>query len=77
MAILGFILPPQAPVAVLDGAGLIRPFPIIRSQVFMVSLLASAVSFVALRERAYRYSAAKALAWVTIKGSDTKDCDDD
>jgi hypothetical protein len=43
----------------------------------MVSLLASAVSFVAFRERAYRYSAAKALAWVTIKGSDTKDRDDD
>ena len=77
LAILGFILPLWAPVAALDGVGSIGPFPIIRSQVFMVSLLASAVSFVAFRERAYRYSAAKALAWVTIEGRDAKDRDDD
>ena len=77
LAILGFILPLWAPVAALDGVGSIGPFPIIRSQVFMVSLLASAVSFVAFRERAYRYSAAKALAWVTIEGNDAKDRDDD
>ena len=59
LAILAFILPLWAPVAALDGVGSIGPFPIIRSQVFMVSLLASAVSFVAFQERAYRYSAAK------------------
>ena len=70
LAILGFILPLWAPVASLDSVGSIGPFPIIRLQVFMVSLLASAVSFVAFRERAYRYSVARALAWVTIKGGD-------
>lgn len=68
LAVLAFILPFWDPVASLDGAGSIGPFPIIRSQVFMVSLLASAASFQAFRERAYRYTAAKTMAWVTIAG---------
>ena len=65
LAILALILPFWAPVVALDGVGSIGPFPIIRSQVFLVSLLASSVRFVAFWERAYRYSAAKALACVT------------
>ena len=77
LAVLAFILPFWTPVAALDGVGSIGPFPIIRSQVFMVSLLASAVSFAAFRERAYRYSSAKALAWVTIEGIDARNLDDD
>ena len=77
LAILALTLPYWVPVAALDGAGSIGPFPIIRSQVFMVSLLASAVSFVTFRERAYRYSTAMALAWVTIEGIDARDRDDD
>ena len=71
MAVLALILPFWAPVVALD-AGSIGPFPIIRSQVFMVSLLASAVSFQAFRDRAYRYAAAKAMAWVTIEEIDAK-----
>ena len=63
--------------AALDGAGSIGPFPIIRSQVFMVSILASAVSFQAFRERAYRYAASKALAWVTLEQIDARGRDDD
>jgi len=66
-AVLAFVLPLWAPVVALDGAGAIGPIPIIRSQAFMVSILAAAVSLVAFRERAYRYSAAKALAWVTVE----------
>ena len=77
LAVLAFILPFWAPVVALDGAGSIGPFPIIRTQVFLVSLLASAVSFVSFRERADRYSAAKALAWGTIEGIDERDRDDD
>ena len=50
---------------------------IIRSQVFLVSILASVVSFVAFRERAYRYSSAKALGWVTLEAIDKRDHDDD
>ncbi len=73
LAVLAFILPFWEPIAALDGAGSIGPFPIIRSQAFMVSLLASAVSFQAFRERSFRYSAAKALAWVTLEGIDAKD----
>ena len=77
LAVLAFILPFWAPVVALDGAGSIGPFPIIRSQVFLVSLLASAVSFQAFRERAYRYAAAKALAWVTMEEIDARDREHD
>ena len=76
LAVLAFILPFWAPIAGID-AGAIGPFPIIRSQTFMVSILASAVSFQAFRERAYRYAAAKALAWVTMEEIDARDRDDD
>ena len=71
LAVLAFTLPFWAPVIALD-AGSIGPFPIIRSQVFMVSLLASAVTFQSFRERAYRYAAAKALAWVTLEGVEAR-----
>ncbi len=77
LAVLAVILPFWAPVAALDGAGSIGPFPIIRSQVFMVALLASAVCFQAFRERAYRYAAAKTLAWVTIENLESRNRDDD
>ena len=77
LALLAFIIPFWAPVAALDGAGSIGPFPIIRSQAFMLSLLGSAVSFVAFRERAYRYAAATALAWITLEGIAAKGRDDD
>ncbi len=77
LAVLAFILPFWEPIAALDGAGSIGPFPIIRSQAFMVSLLASAVSFQAFRERAYRYAAAKTLAWVTIENLESRDREDD
>ena len=76
-AILALVLPFWGPVAALDGAGGIGPFPIIRSQAFLIGILAAAVSFVAFRDRAYRYAAAKALAWVTIEGIDAKRRDDD
>ena len=72
LAVLAFILPFWAPVAALDSVGSIGPFPIIRSQMFMVSLLASAVTLQAFRERSHRYAAAKALAWVTLEGVDAK-----
>ena len=72
LAVLAFGLLFWAPVVALDGAGSIGPFPIIRSQAFMVSLLASTVSFLAFRERAYRYAAAKALAWVTLEEIDAR-----
>ena len=77
LLVLAFILPFWAPVAALDTAGSIGPFPIIRSQMFMVSLLASAVTFQSFRERAYRYAAAKALAWVTLEGVEARKRDDD
>jgi hypothetical protein len=70
-AVLAIALPFWAPVGALDGVGgAIGPLPIIRTQAFLLGVLASAVCFVAFRERAYRYAAAKALAWVTMMGVD-------
>jgi len=75
-AVLAFVLPLWGPVAALDGAGAIGPLPIIRTQAFLLSILAAAVTFVAFRERAFRYAAAKALAWVTVEGLSQRDRDD-
>lgn len=68
-AALAVILPFWAPVGALDGVGgAIGPLPIIRAQAFLLAVLASAVCYIAFRERAFRYAAAKALAWVTLEG---------
>jgi hypothetical protein len=78
----GFILPSAAfaillplwePVQALDSAGAIGPFPIIRTQMFLLSILAAAVSFLAFRERSYRYAAAKLLAFATLEGDRTRE----
>jgi hypothetical protein len=67
-AAFALVLPFWAPVEALDAAGYIGPFPIIRTQLFLLSILAAAVSYVAFRERSYRYSAAKLLAFTTMVG---------
>ena len=77
LAVLGLCLPFWAPVVALDGAGSIGPFPIIRSQAFLVSILAAAVSYQAFRDRAYRYAASKALAWVTLEEIEARKSGDD
>lgn len=66
-AAFAVVLPLWEPIAALDGAGFIGPFPIIRTQLFLLSILAAAVCFVAFRERSYRYAAAKILAFVTLE----------
>ncbi len=65
-AAFALILPFWAPIAALDSAGTIGPFPIIRTQLFLLSLLAAAVSYVSFRERSYRYVAAQILAYTTL-----------
>ena len=76
-AALAIVLPFWTPVRALDGVGgAIGPLPIIRTQVFLLAVLAAAVCFVAFRERSYRYVAAKALAWVTLEGLDPTGDDD-
>ena len=67
-AAFAFVLPFWAPVGALDAEGFIGPFPIIRTQLFLLSILAAAVSYVAFRERTHRYSAAKLLAFATMEG---------
>ena len=78
----GFILPSVAfaillplwePVKALDASGAIGPFPIIRTQMFLLGILAASVSFVAFRERSYRYAAAKLLAFATVEGGREKE----
>lgn len=66
------ILPLWAPVAALDSQGTIGPLPIVRTQLFLLSVLASAVCFVAFRERTFRYSAAILLAYATLEGDHRK-----
>ena len=66
--VFAVLLPLWGPVAELDSAGAIGPFPIIRTQMFLLGLLAAAVSYVAFRERTYRYAAAVLLAFTTLGG---------
>jgi len=66
------ILPLWEPVRALDGVGAIGPLPIVRTQLFLLGILASAVCFVAFRERTFRYSAAKLLAYATLEGQRKK-----
>ena len=75
--IFALTLPFWEPMRALDGVGSIGPFPIIRSQLFMLSALAASVSYVAFRERAYRYAAARTLAYVTLESAEVEEEDDD
>jgi hypothetical protein len=68
LTVFAVLLPLWHPVASLDTAGSIGPFPIIRMQVFLLCALAAAVSYVAFRERSYRYAAAELLAFATLEG---------
>ncbi len=67
-AAFAIVLPLWEPVKALDSAGSIGPFPIIRTQLFLLAILAAAVSYVAFRERSYRYTAATFLAFATLEG---------
>lgn len=64
------ILPLWEPVRALDSQGTIGPFPIVRTQLFLLAVLASAVCFVAFRERTFRYAAAALQAYATIEGEE-------
>lgn len=66
-AAFAVILPLWAPIQALDAAGSIGPFPIIRTQLFLLGILAAAVCYVAFRERSFRYAAATALAYATLE----------
>jgi hypothetical protein len=66
------ILPLWGPVRALDVVGTIGPLPIVRTQLFLLGVLASAVCYVAFRERTFRYSAAKLLAFATVEGERKK-----
>ena len=66
------VLPLWEPVRALDSAGAIGPLPIIRTQLFLLSVLAAAICYVAFRERTFRYAAASLLAYATIEGERMK-----
>lgn len=66
------ILPLWAPVQALDGVGTIGPLPIVRTQLFLLSVLGAAVCYVAFRERTFRYSAAMLPAYATVEGERMK-----
>lgn len=66
------ILPLWAPVEALDQAGTIGPLPIVRTQLFLLSVLGAGICYVAFRERTFRYSAAMLLAYATVEGERRK-----
>lgn len=66
------VLPLWDPVVALDTAGAIGPFPIIRTQLFLLAVLAAAVCFVSFRERTHRYAAAQLIAYATLEGERAK-----
>ena len=66
------VLPLWEPVRALDAIGTIGPLPIVRTQLFLLGILASAVCYVAFRERTFRYSAGKLLAFATLEGEQMK-----
>ena len=66
------ILPLWEPVRALDSQGAIGPFPIIRAQLFLLSVLAAAICYAAFRERTFRYAAAMLLAYATVEGERQK-----
>jgi hypothetical protein len=62
------ILPLWEPVRALDSLGTIGPLPIVRTQLFLLAVLAAAMCYVAFRERTFRYAAATLLAYATVEG---------
>lgn len=66
------ILPLWEPVRALDSQGTIGPLPIVRTQLFLLSVLAAAVCYVAFRERTFRYAAAMLLAYATLEGEEKR-----
>lgn len=66
-AAFAVVLPLWGPAVALDAAGTIGPFPIIRTQLFLLSILAAAVCYLAFRERSYRYAAAQLMAFITLE----------
>ena len=67
-ALFAPVLPLWEPVRALDSAGAIGPLPIVRTQLFLLSVLGAAVCYVAFRERTFRYAAATLLAYATVEG---------
>jgi hypothetical protein len=64
--VLAICLPFWGPIITLE-AGYIGPFPLIGFQLFMLSVLFACVSFLAFRERSYRYIAAQIMAFMTLE----------
>jgi len=71
-AAFAIVLPLWEPIRALDAAGSIGPFPIIRTQLFLLGILAAAVCYVAFRERSFRYAAATALAYATLESGSSR-----
>ena len=66
------VLPLWGPVQALDSLGAIGPLPIVRTQLFLLSILAAAICYIAFRERTFRYVAAALLAYATVEGDQRK-----
>ena len=72
----GFVLPSLAialvipfwePVRLMDGARHVGPFSPIGLQLLLMALLVACVTFLAFRERAFRYAAARVMSFIALE----------
>ncbi len=61
------VLPWWEPVRLVEGAGRLGPFPVVGLQLSLLAILVACVTFLAFRERAFRYAAARVLSFVTLE----------
>jgi hypothetical protein len=73
----GFILPSAAlaaivpfwePIRLIEGARTVGPFSTIGLQLLLMGFLIASVTFLAFRERVFRYAAARVMSFVTGEG---------
>jgi len=62
------VLPWWEPIRLVEGAGRLGPFPVVGLQLSLLAILVACVPFLAFRERAFRYAAARVLSFVTLEG---------
>lgn len=61
------VLPLWEPIRLVQDAGRLGPFPVVGLQLSLLAILVACVTFLAFRERAFRYAAARVLSFVTLE----------
>lgn len=64
---LALVIPFWQPVRVLEGARHVGPFSLIGLQLLLMAVLVACVTFLAFRERAFRYAAARIMSFIALE----------